>query len=497
LAQNLTTAIGRVSIDDLRKIQVFADLPPEQLDWLAEHLEEMRFQPGEIMGREGEPLDHLTVILEGEIRLQRGSGGDGIIIRVLAGHVTGLLPYSRLTHYGGTSRAVLPTRIANLHRSLFPEMLQRLPLLGQRLVSLMADRIRETTRIETQRDKLVALGKLSAGLAHELNNPAAAAQRAAGSLREALETVREASIRLARHALPAEKRDIITRFEREAQSNPNTSADPLVLSDREERINIWLEAHQVPDAWKIASVIADAGVEIPKLECLAGQVGGEVLCDALIRIASLFTIARLIGEIEISTRRISELVQAVKEYSYMDQAAMKEVDLQQGLENTLTILNHKLKGGITVVREYDESLPRVCAFGGELNQIWTNLMANSIEAMHGKGELRVRTARELDRVLVEIGDNGPGIPPDILPHIFEPFFTTKGVGEGTGLGLDAVSRIVRNHHGEIRVTSKPGDTRFLVYLPLTQPKSTTIGTKLEGSDAADLFTSGSDTKPIS
>jgi signal transduction histidine kinase len=496
LAQNPASSAARLSIDDLRKIEVFADLSSEQLDWLAEHLQVMSFQPGEIMGREGEPLDYLIVILEGEIRIQRGSGADGITFRGLAGQVTGLLPYSRLTHYGGTTRAVLSTRVATLHRSLFPEMLQRVPLLGQRLVSIMADRIRETTRIETQRDKLVALGKLSAGLAHELNNPAAAAQRATASLREALETVREASIRLARHALSDEQREMITRFEREAKYTSSISADPLAQSDREERITTWLETRHVPDAWKIAPAIADAGVETSKLEKLASQVGDEVLSDALIRIASLFTIAKLIDEIDISTRRISYLVEAIKEYSYMDQAAMKEVDLHQGLENTLTILHHQIKNGITVVRDYDQSMPRICAFGGELNQIWTNLMANAIEAMHGKGELRVRTARELDRVLVEIGDNGPGIPPEVLPRIFEPFFTTKGVGEGTGLGLDTVGRIIRNHHGEIRVSSHPGDTRFQVFLPLTQPRSTAIGTPQEEDDAGNLLSLGSDTKPI-
>jgi len=496
LVENVTSAIPTSLADELRRIEIFADLPQEQLAWLAGHLQEIRFQPGEIMGREGEPLDHLIVILDGELRMQRGGGADEIIFRGFAGQVTGLLPYSRLTNYGATSRAVLPTRVAVLHRSLFPEMLQRLPLLGQRLVSIMADRIRETTRVETQRDKMVALGKLSAGLAHELNNPAAAAQRATASLRETLETVRDASIRLARHAIPAEQREMITRFEREAQRTPSTSSDPLDQSDREERITTWLEARHVPDAWKIAPAIADAGVEIPKLESLASQVGDEVLSDAVIRIASLLTIAKLIDEIEISTKRISELVQAIKEYSYMDQAAMKDVDLHQGLENTLTILYYKLKGGIKVVREYDEGLPRICAFGGELNQIWTNLISNAIEAMHGTGELRVRTARELDRILVEIGDNGPGISPEVLPHIFEPFFTTKGVGEGTGLGLDTVCRIIRNHHGEIRVSSQPGDTRFHVYLPLTQPKTTAIRTIEEGDDAGSLFTPGPDTKPI-
>ena len=472
MAENLTSETGRSLIDDLRKIEVFADLPQEHLAWLAEKSEEIRFQPGEIFAREGEPTNYLTVILEGEIRVQRESGSDAPIYIGYAGQVTGVLPYSRLTHYPGTVRAMLPTRMVRLHKDLFPEMLQRMPQLGQRLVALMSDRIRETTRLETQRDKLMALGKLSAGLAHELNNPAAAAQRATASLRETLETVREASIRLARHALSPEQREIITRFEREAgQYTVTIPADPLAQADREERVTAWLEARHVPDAWKISPAIADAGVDIPRLESLAAQVGDEVLSDALTRIASILTISRLIREIEVSTKRISELVRAIKEYSYMDQAAMQEIDLHQGLENTFTILHHRLKGGINVVREYGEDLPRICAFGGELNQIWTNLISNAIEAMQGKGELRVRTARDLDRVLVEIRDDGPGIPPEVLPHIFDPFFTTKGVGEGTGLGLDTVCRIIRNHHGEIRVTSHPGDTRFQVYLPITQPKA--------------------------
>ena len=475
MAENLTTESGKRLIDDLHKIEVFADLPQEQLAWLAEKLEEKRFQPGDTMAREGDPLEHLTVMLEGEIRIQRGTGANEMIFRVYAGQVTGMLPYSRLKQYGGTVQAVLPTRVALLHKSHFPEMVHRIPVLGQRLVALMSDRIRETTRMETQRDKLMALGKLSAGLAHELNNPAAAAQRSTASLREALVTVRDASIRLARHALTAEQRDIIIAFEQDAaQFTPTISQDPLAQSDREERVATWLESHHMPDAWKIAPALTDAGLDVSKLGSLAVQVGDKVVCDALIRIASIITISRLITEIEISTRRISDLVKAIKEYSYMDQAAMQEVDLHQGIENTLTILHHNLKGGVKVLREYATDLPHICAYGGELNQIWTNLISNAIEAMQGKGELRVRTARDLDRVLVEIGDNGPGIPADVLPRIFDPFFTTKGVGEGTGLGLDTVCRIIRNHHGEIRVSSHPGDTRFQVYLPVTQPKAQPI-----------------------
>jgi signal transduction histidine kinase len=467
-------------IGDLRKIGIFSDLPEEDLRWLAERFEEVSLQPGDAGAREGDPANWLFVILEGEIRFQQ-TGKDSPVLRATAGQVTGLLPYSRLKQYKGSARAALPTRIARLHKDHFPEMLRRMPQLGQRLVALMADRIRETTRLETQRDKLMALGKLSAGLAHELNNPAAAAQRATANLRETLEAVRDASIRLARHALSPEQRETILRFEREAgEFKPAIPADPLAQSDREEQIAIWLEKCRVPDAWKLAPVLADVGVDVVKLESLAAEVGDDVLTDALIRIASLITIARLISEIENSTKRISDLVRAVKEYSYMDRAAMQETDVHQGLENTLTILGHQLKRGVKVVRDYDKDLPLICAYGGELNQIWTNLMDNAIEAMHGQGELRVRTARDLDdRILVEIGDNGPGIPTEVLPYIFDPFFTTKGVGEGTGLGLDTACRIVRNHHGEIQVTSQPGDTRFKVYLPIDQPKATVPADEVE------------------
>jgi len=458
-------------IDDLRKVDVFSDLPAEDLTWWAERLEEVRLQPGEVFVREGDPADKLMVILEGEIRLQQNSP-DAPVYRARAGQVTGLLPYSRLTQIRATGRAVVPTRIALLHKSLFPEMLQRMPQLGQRLVAIMSDRIRETARAETQRDKLAALGKLSAGLAHELNNPAAAAQRAAASLREALQTVREASIRLARHALSAEQREVVIRFENEAGSfAPPIPTDPLAQSDREEQITAWIENRHMPNAWKIAPVLADAGVDATKLEGLAGQVGESVLGDALIRISSILTISKLIAEIDHSTKRISDMVRAIKEYSYMDQPAMQEIDVHAGLESTLTIFGHRLKSGVRVVRDYDTTLPRVCAYGGELNQIWTNLIDNAIDAMQGKGEIGLRTTREIDRVLVEVRDTGPGIPAEIQPRIFDPFFTTKGVGEGTGLGLDAVCRIVKNHHGEIRVNSRPGDTRFQVYLPIAQPKA--------------------------
>ena len=459
--------------EDLRAIGVFADLPEDQLTWLAERMIDRRVEAGEVLARPGDPVRFMNVILEGEIAVRReGDSGPALYIGH-AGNVTGALPYSRLASYPGTVRAVVPTRLLQLHRDLFPEMVQQMPLLAQRLVAIMSDRIRESARLDVQREKMAALGKLSAGLAHELNNPAAAAQRAAVGLREALVTVREASLRLGRHSLSQEQRELIAAFEREAIEHKNTApADPLEQSDREQAIIDWLERHQVPEAWKVAPVLADSGVDLPKLEGLVAGVAEGPLPDILKRSSSLLSVFKLTVEIETSTRRISDLVGAIKEYSYRDQAPLQEVDIHHGLENTLTILGHWLKRGVTVVREYDPSLPRVCAYGSELNQVWTNLIDNAIGAMHGEGEIHIRTVREGDCVVVEIGDNGPGIPKEIQPRIFEPFFTTKPVGEGTGLGLDTVYRIVTHHHGDIRVESKPGDTRFRVRLPLAQPRTT-------------------------
>jgi signal transduction histidine kinase len=459
---------------ELRRIAVFADLSDEDLAWLAAHGEDRRFAAGDTIFHQGDPANAMHILLEGEYQARADGAGFGSRLYVAragdtASEVSGKLPYSRLSSYAGTGSAVMPTRIISIREEFFPEMLARIPILGQRLVSVMSDRIREVTKADQQRDKLMALGKLSAGLAHELNNPAAAARRAAVALRETLITLREANMRLDAFNPSAAQREFLANFERHlittSASFPE-ALDIVAQSDREEEISAWLDAHSIADSWNLAPPLIETGLDVEKLRIIGEQFEANALSDVLVRITAQLAADRIINEIETSAARISELVKAIKEYTYMDQAPVQEVDIHGGLESTLVILGHKLKGGVRVTRDYDRTLPRISAYGSELNQVWTNLIDNAIDAMHGKGELRVRTSRLPDSVLVEITDNGPGILAEIKPHIFEPFFTTKDVGEGTGLGLDTSYRIVRKHHGEIRFDSEPGATRFQVQLPL-------------------------------
>jgi signal transduction histidine kinase len=458
--------------DALRKIAIFADLTDEQLEWFVSKSKDERWRSGETVVHEGDPADVLMVLLEGEMRGRRGTTPDSPIFMVHSGQVTGMLPFSRLTVFPVAFYAFGPIRLVRFHKDNFPEMMQRIPELTPRLVGVLADRIREVSRVDQQRDKLMALGKLSAGLAHELNNPASAARRAAENLRQCMRELRKAHAKLDLVSLSPDQRTALAEFE-ECVIDKLTSSQPLdslVQSDREEELTPWLENRGIPNAARFAAGLVEADVEQDELEKLFQKFEPKVLHDALTRIVAAVSAERLTREIEATTGRISELVKAVKEYSYMDQLPEQEIDIHKGIDNTLTMLKFRLKKGVNVTRQYDKTLPRIYAHGSELNQVWTNLIDNAIDAMGGKGELRIRTSLELDNELVEIIDNGPGISEEVKAHIFEPFFTTKGVGDGTGLGLDTVYRIVRSHHGQVRVDSKPGETNFQVRLPIRQPK---------------------------
>jgi signal transduction histidine kinase len=373
-----------------------------------------------------------------------------------------------MTQYTVNLRALTDGRLLRFPAARFPELVQKMPELTKRLVGMMSDRIREVTRFEQQRDRLASLGKLSAGLAHELNNPASAAQRATSQLRATLKKIKEASVELGRRNLtPAQKAEI-EKLEAAFTQHDDTPPDPLKTSDLEEEVDSLLRRHGLNDLWQLAADLARKNVDPQVLEQIFAALGPETAKAALVRIAASIEIANLLNEIESSTSRISDLVRAIKEYTYMDQAPGQNVDIVKSLENTLIIMKHKIKDGVVVRRDYERTPLFVSSFGSELNQVWTNLIDNAVDAMAGKGELRVRTYREDTCAVVEIGDNGPGIPPETEAHIFEPFFTTKGVGEGTGLGLDTVQRIVRKHRGNIQVLSEPGDTRFQVRLPLVE-----------------------------
>ncbi|MGA7515123.1 MAG: ATP-binding protein [Candidatus Sulfotelmatobacter sp.] len=455
-----------VEKSQLRRVPVFADLPDDQLDWFLSQSQEMNIKAGDVYSRQGDPADAMFVILEGRGQWRGERAGETFVFELQPGDVTGVLPFSRMTHFTVSGRAMTDGLALRFSKSKFPELIQKMPVLTQRLVGLMSDRIRETTRLEQQRDRLASLGKLSAGLAHELNNPASAAKRAASQLREILKKIRDASLELGRRDLSAAQKSEIEKLEISFTVPDVVPPDALTISDLEDQIDSLLRSHGQNDLWMLAAGLARRNVKPETVESLFAILDAETARAALVRIAASVEIASLLHEIESSTSRISDLVGAIKEYTHMDQAPVLNVDVVKSLETTLTILNHKLKQGVAVQRDYQAAPLLVNSFGSELNQVWTNIIDNAIDAMHGKGQLRVRTYSEDGCAVVEITDNGPGIPEEVQPHIFEPFFTTKGVGEGTGLGLDTVQRIVRKHRGNIQVTSKPGETRFQVWLPL-------------------------------
>lgn len=458
-----------ISSAELRNITAFSDLPQSQLEWFLSHVHDVSVPAGDTFVRQGDPADWMFIFLEGLFQWRGEFGGDTVSLPAQAGDVSGVFPFSRMKQFTVSGRAVTDGRLGKFPSALFPELVQKMPELTTRLVAMMSDRIREGTRIEQQRDRLVSLGKLSAGLAHELNNPASAANRASAQMRFTLATFRSANSELLRCPLNDPNKAKIEEVEASLLQSDLPASEGLALSDLEDTLGSILRSYGHADPWELSAPLAKANMAPGALTSLLSQLDPHTARAALARIAASAELSALLATIEDSATRISKLVRTIKDYTNMDQGPLQNVDVARSLETTMDTLAHGLQAGIRVQRNYEPVPLLVNTVGTELNQVWTNIIENAIDALQGEGELGVRTFREDQFVVIEISDNGPGIPVEIRPHIFDPFFTTKGVGEGTGLGLNTAQIIVRKHGGTIQVTSTPGDTRFQIWLPWADP----------------------------
>ena len=463
----------------LRGLFLFEKLSDDQLAWLAERGEVAAYEAGATVYRVGEPATCLYVLLDGTLSLvMRAPGGELEVNRTdhrgtYAGAFFAYLDLPMARSYSTGLRAVTDCRFWVLSADDFGRAVREwFPMATHMLEGFAIQGMGSQQTIST-RERLVALGTVTAGLTHELNNPATAAARATATLAERLGGLWDELAALAGGTLDGGRLAELVALVRQAAAGRADQAplSPLEAADREDELGGWLEEHGVAGAWDLAPPLVAAGVDGDWLERVAATVPAGVLPHAVGLAAVACEAGSLLDEVGEASARISALIGKAKQYSQLDRSPLQQVDFHYGLETTRTMLKHKLETGIEVVRDYDRSLPELPAYAGELNQLWTNLVDNAVDAMDGmdgSGRLIVRTAREGDHVLVEIGDNGAGIPEAAAAHVLEPFYTTKPVGKGTGLGLDICWRIVvQRHHGDLRFTSTPGDTRFQVLLPLT------------------------------
>ncbi len=456
----------------LDRVGPLQGLPFEDRLWLAQHGEEVVAQPGDILFEEGQPADRMILILKGEIHVRRQRGGPMELFIGRAGQMTGLLPFSRMKTSGGQGFAITPVWALLVRKEKFPEMLAAIPSMTQRVVSTLLDRVREVTRIEQQAEKLNALGKLAGNLAHELNNPASAAQRAASSLVMELRANRENRFKLVNLCLNEEQIRGVEDWEQKvmSRSSRHDARDAGEQIQLEEELRSWLTALPCDGAWEVAAQLAEQRATVSDLEALRTMIGSSETCISLQYFARYLRSSRSVDTLLNSTARIFDLISAVKAYSYMDRAPILEVDVPAGLDATIQMFQSRMKD-VEVERNYEPELPRISAYGSELNQVWTALIENALDALdenRNGGKLKLTCRLEGEMLLVEIWDTGPGIPSELQDRIFEPFFTTKAPGLGLGLGLDNAMRIVRKHRGHLSVRSDPGQTCFRVRLPLDQ-----------------------------
>ena len=468
----------RLGPDALRELFLFEKLSDEQLAWLAERGEVRSYPAGVTVYAVGEPATTLFVLLEGTLSMTVRAGGAEVeTLRTdyrgaYAGAFFAYLDDPSARSYTASVRAVTGCRFWELPAADFGWAMREWFPMATHMLEGFATQGTATQEMVSTRERLVALGTVTAGLTHELNNPATAAARGTRTLHERLAGLWDELGVLTRGELAAGQLAALVDLVRQAIGHRADvePLSPLQVSDREDELGGWLEEHGVDDAWDLAPPLVAAGIGVDRLEQVAAGVPAELLPRAVGTLAAACEAASLLDEVVEATGRITNLIGVAKQYTQMDRSPLQHLDVHDGLESTLTMLGHKLGEGIEGVRDYDRSLPKLPAYEGELNQVWTNLIDNAVDAMDGRGTLTVRTRLDGDRVLVEIGDTGPGIPEAVAAHIFEPFYTTKPVGKGTGLGLDICWRIVVGRHGgDLTFTSTPGDTRFQVLLPTGGP----------------------------
>lgn len=455
----------------LRQIAALDGLRDEDYEWLAEHGTLVEVADGNIVFKGGEPVHEMSIILDGEVHVRRLKGPIAAFIG-RSGYLSGKLPFSRMKAYGGDGYAVGQVRALMIHECKFHDMLSAIPSMTERVVHTLLDRTREVTRIEQQAEKINALGKLAANLSHELNNPASAARSAASSLSRELRTYGSQKFELGALGLSKEETgaykrwatDVFTRM----QNSLGPDDDAIATAEREDEFMKWLEGHQVPDAWRLASTLASTSITTEDLDKLAATAAPRTVAVALASFLSGLRAERMSQTVMEASERIFDFITAIQDYSYMDQAPIQDIDVSQSLDAVLTMFASRLTK-VNIVRDIAPVLPRVSAYGSELNQVFTELIENALDAMQDTGTLTLRAKMSGPMVFVEICDSGPGIAQEHLSRIFEPFFSTKsngGIGTGLGLGLDQANRIVLKHSGQLTVTSDPGNTCFQVRLPI-------------------------------
>jgi signal transduction histidine kinase len=492
----------------LRTVPVLAKLSDAKLQWIIDQSTEVRLQPGDLLRAEGDLATSVFILLEGSVRMtQRVGNQDMVLTQYDTPGLIGEVPLLMgVPHFWASGRVMTASYLLELSTETFWKLMGVCPTLAMTVLQQMVGRVREVQVLAQHRERLISLGTLAAGLAHELNNPASAARRAARELRQVFPVLQTQTLKLTHKSFTEEQRECLTALQQDVISRAQNASllDPLDQSDREDDIIDWMEQHNIQQGWQFASTLVNAGLDRDWLNQLSTQLQGEWLPDILIWLDATLTVVGLLNALGHSTERIHQLVDAVQDYSSLELADQHPVSVHEGLDSTLMILGHKLKRGIVVMRNYADDLPAVMSNGPELEQVWMNIIDNAIDALSDrfsktpssassevtlhtnpvtipvgwqnsvnqsfrteqqKPTIWINTRCEADWILVEIADNGTGVPSEVQPHIFEPFFTTKGVGKGTGLGLNTSYKIVERHGGDIRVMSRPGDTCFQVRLP--------------------------------